>query len=245
MVRQHFYYHFEDIYDLVRWMFQEEAVSLLKRQEGALLWQEGLLQLFQYLQENRAVCLCALNSLSRPHLKRLFFSDIHAIIRRSVTQITDFLGCSDDTEPEMFTHFYVIALAGLVESWLLGEIDKTPGQLIQFTDTLIQNQIRGAAVQLQEQASGYSVAPASIVYHTTEPNGSYRSALVYIYIRLFLIPVPVKRRIWHFPGSSGHGCWRFLTGGKAGSLEYFVWSSSITSNSSASSTSIAYLFRRA
>lgn len=74
MVRQHFYYHFEDIYDLVRWMFQEEAVSLLKRQEGALLWQEGLLQLFQYLQENRAVCLCALNSLSRPHLKRLFFS---------------------------------------------------------------------------------------------------------------------------------------------------------------------------
>ena len=143
MVRQHFYYHFEDIYDLVRWMFQEEAVSLLKRQEGAL----------QYLQENRAVCLCALNSLSRPHLKRLFFSDIHAIIRRSVTQITDFLGCSDDTEPEMFTHFYVIALAGLVESWLLGEIDKTPGQLIQFTDTLIQNQIRGAAVQLQEQAS--------------------------------------------------------------------------------------------
>ena len=134
-------------------MFQEEAVSLLKRQEGALLWQEGLLQLFQYLQENRAVCLCALNSLSRPHLKRLFFSDIHAIIRRSVTQITDFLGCSDDTEPEMFTHFYVIALAGLVESWLLGEIDKTPGQLIQFTDTLIQNQIRGAAVQLQEQAS--------------------------------------------------------------------------------------------
>lgn len=43
MVRQHFYYHFEDIYDLVRWMFQEEAVSLLQRQEGVLLWQEGLL----------------------------------------------------------------------------------------------------------------------------------------------------------------------------------------------------------
>ena len=51
ITRQAFYYHFEDIYDLVRWMFQEEAVSLLKRQEGALLWQEGLLQLFQYLQE--------------------------------------------------------------------------------------------------------------------------------------------------------------------------------------------------
>ena len=151
--RMAFYYHFKDIYDLVEWSCFEDASRALAGKKTYDTWQEGLLQLFQYLQENRAVCLCALNSLSRPHLKRLFFSDIHAIIRRSVTQITDFLGCSDDTEPEMFTHFYVIALAGLVESWLLGEIDKTPGQLIQFTDTLIQNQIRGAAVQLQEQAS--------------------------------------------------------------------------------------------
>lgn len=47
--RQNFYYHFEDVYDLMRWMFSEEAVSLLRRHEGTLLWQEGLLQLFQYL----------------------------------------------------------------------------------------------------------------------------------------------------------------------------------------------------
>ena len=26
--RQNFYYHFEDMYDLMRWMFQEEAMSL-------------------------------------------------------------------------------------------------------------------------------------------------------------------------------------------------------------------------
>lgn len=58
--RQNFYYHFEDVYDLMRWMFQEEAVSLLRQHEGALLWQEGLLQLFHYIEDNKAVCLCAL-----------------------------------------------------------------------------------------------------------------------------------------------------------------------------------------
>lgn len=45
--RQSFYYHFEDIYDLLRWMIQNEAIKLLQQQEGALLWKEGLLQLFQ------------------------------------------------------------------------------------------------------------------------------------------------------------------------------------------------------
>ena len=67
MARQHFYYHFEDIYDAVRWMFDQEAVALLREHEGVMLWQDGLLQLFQYLQENRTVCLCALHSLSREH----------------------------------------------------------------------------------------------------------------------------------------------------------------------------------
>lgn len=53
MARQHFYYHFEDIYDAVHWMFDQEAVALLREHEGVMLWQDGLLQLFQYLQENR------------------------------------------------------------------------------------------------------------------------------------------------------------------------------------------------
>ena len=35
--RQNFYCHFADIYDLMRWMFQEEAVSLLRQHEGTLL----------------------------------------------------------------------------------------------------------------------------------------------------------------------------------------------------------------
>ena len=56
MARQHFYYHFDDVYDAVRWIFEEEAVALLREHEGVMLWQDGLLQLFQYLQENRVFC---------------------------------------------------------------------------------------------------------------------------------------------------------------------------------------------
>lgn len=148
MVRQHFYYHFEDIYDLVRWMFQQEALSLLKEQEGAQLWQEGLLQLFDYLQTNRAVCLCALHSLSRTHLKRFFHTDIYAIIHRTVTTLAEELGVlSRQSDLELLTHFYVIALSGLIESWLLGEIDKTPEELIAFLDVLLRNQVQGVAAQ--------------------------------------------------------------------------------------------------
>lgn len=150
--RQSFYYHFEDIYDLLRWMIQSEAISLLEQQEGALLWKEGLLQLFRYLEENRAVCLCALKSLGRDHLRRFFEADIYAIIHRTIEQFGESIGVRSRLDSfvdvEMLTHFYVVALAGMTESWLLGEIDRTPEELIQFVDTILNDQVNGAAARV-------------------------------------------------------------------------------------------------
>lgn len=136
--RQHFYYHFEDVYDLLRWMFQEEAVSLLQQHEGALLWQDGLLQLFHYIDANRAVCLCALNSVGRDCLKRFFEGDIHAVIYHAAEQIGEQIGAlsapDSGADIEMMTQFYVVSTAGIIESWLVGEIDKTPEEIVAFLD---------------------------------------------------------------------------------------------------------------
>ena len=151
MARQHFYYHFEDIYDAVRWMFDQEAVALLREHEGVMLWQEGLLQLFQYLQENRAVCLCALHSLSREHLKRFFQTDIHAIIQSTIQRIVIESNCqASDREVDLLTKFYVGALASLIEEWLLGDIQEPPGELIRFADQLLKDHVRGAALRMAE-----------------------------------------------------------------------------------------------
>ena len=149
--RQNFYYHFEDVYDLMRWMFQEEAVSLLRQHEGTLLWQEGLLQLFRYIEENKAVCLCALRSVGREHLKRFFETDIHAIIHRTVEQFGHEVGTISagvtEADIELTTHFYVVALTGMLESWLLGEIDRTPEELISFADRTLTDQVQGARLR--------------------------------------------------------------------------------------------------
>ena len=151
MARQHFYYHFEDIYDAVHWMFDQEAVALLREHEGVMLWQDGLLQLFQYLQENRAVCLCALHSLSREHLKRFFETDVHAIIKDTILQIAAELHYqASDRELALLTEVYVGALVSMMEDWLLGEIQESPEELIQFVDQLLKDHARGAALRMAE-----------------------------------------------------------------------------------------------
>ena len=154
--RQTFYYHFQDVYDLLRWMFQEEAVALLAEHDGTLLWQEGLLQLFQYVQNNWEVCRCALQSVGREHLKRFFQADIYAVIHRTVEQIGQEVGAIaagvTEEEVSLMTHIYVIGFASVLESWLLGEIERTPEELIAFADQMLQDHICGARIRWNAMA---------------------------------------------------------------------------------------------
>ena len=118
-------------------MFQEEAVALL--------------QLFRYIGQNRAVCLSALKSVGREQLKRFFKADIHAIIHRTVEQFGHEVGAisagATEADIELTTHFYVVALTGMLESWLLGEIDRTPEELISFADCTLMDHVQGARLR--------------------------------------------------------------------------------------------------
>lgn len=153
MYRQNFYYHFEDVYDLLRWLIQEEAVSPLRRHEGAMLWQDGLLQLFRYLGENREFYCCALQSVGREHIRRFVVADIYDITHRTIEQVGAEIGVTDSgvkVDTDLLTHFYVVAMAGVVEEWLLGRIDRTPEELIGFADQLLHDHMRGAQARVRE-----------------------------------------------------------------------------------------------
>ena len=52
---------------------------------------------------------------------------------------------------DLMTHFYVVAFAGMIESRLLGEIDRTPEELIAFADTVLQEQILSARLHWAEE----------------------------------------------------------------------------------------------
>jgi len=148
--RQTFYYHFEDIYDLMKWTYKQDAAALLKGRENVLLWQDGLLQLLQYLDENRAVCLCALRSVGREHIHQMLYSDLYDMIHQTIADMGRELNiptAQKDEHIDMLTQFCIAALIGTMECWLDGTIIKTPEELAAFADDMIRNLIAGEKLQ--------------------------------------------------------------------------------------------------
>ena len=157
MWRQHFYYYFTDIYDLLRWTFEKEALELLQQQQGVSPWQNGFLHLFQYINQNRAVCLCALDSLGKESLKQLLEADVSSIVDRAVRQTAVENGLpAHSPEVEVVICLVTIMMAGAVESWLRGELTQTPEELTRRIDMMFQDYIRGVALRLKAPAAVYA-----------------------------------------------------------------------------------------
>ena len=54
MNRMTFYYHFKDIYDLVEWSCTEDARKALEEKKTYDTWQQGFLQIFEAVRENKS-----------------------------------------------------------------------------------------------------------------------------------------------------------------------------------------------
>lgn len=148
--RQTFYYHFQDIYDQLKWMYEQEAFSLVRDRANMLFWQDGILQLFHYLEENRAVMVCALKSMGHEHVKRFFYDDLRDIVQLIVKSAREQISFTEEYE-EFLVHYLTLSFSALTESWILGEIQKTPEELIKLLEITMNDQIHGAILRVPAQ----------------------------------------------------------------------------------------------
>ena len=84
--RMAFYYHFKDIYDLVEWACIEDATRALQGKKTYADWQEGLLQIFEAVQENKPFILNVYRSVSREQIENYLFQVTYDLIKGVVEE---------------------------------------------------------------------------------------------------------------------------------------------------------------
>ena len=72
--RMTFYYHFKDIYDLVEWCCLEDARIALQGKKTSSTWQEGLLQIFDAVMENKPFILNVYRCVGREQIENYLFA---------------------------------------------------------------------------------------------------------------------------------------------------------------------------
>lgn len=154
ITRSTFYYHFTDIYDLMKWMFDTELMELLKKSESFTSWDDGLLLALRYVEQNRKVCLCAYNSVGLGVLQQLFYKNVVSIMQRFVASLTADIPAHPE-HVEFIVQYYTGALVMMLLRWIMHPDGHTPEEMIALLDVAMYGNIRAA---LERSAQGRALA---------------------------------------------------------------------------------------
>lgn len=147
--RQTFYYHFHDIFDLLEWVYREEARTLFGQKENSFSLSEGIFHVLQYIRRNEAFCRCTLQSLGHKHLRKFFYDGIYNVIFSVVNEFSSDLNVSEQHKG-FIAHFYTVSFTGFIENWLQEGLKDDPDEIIRLCEITMQGNIRGALERFQE-----------------------------------------------------------------------------------------------
>lgn len=120
--RQTFYYHFQDIYALVEWMYQHDTMELIEKNNIDLIddndvWGGVIEALFKYIESHRSEILCVLNSRAIVYFTNFVNSGLKSSIRNIVDSRSQNMQV-DEYYKDFIANFYAVAFGGIVLSWL-------------------------------------------------------------------------------------------------------------------------------
>ena len=115
--RMTFYYHFQDIYDLIEWTCIEDATAALQGKKTCDTWTEGLEQIFEAVADNRAFILNAYRCISREQMEDFLFRMTYDLIRGVVDEKSAGAPLTE-AEKAFIAGFYKYSFVGEMLDWI-------------------------------------------------------------------------------------------------------------------------------
>lgn len=151
--RNTFYYHYEDIFDLLHRVFEKRADEVLAEGIARNDWQESFLRCTLYALENRKEIYHIYNSIDRRQLEQFLYKVAGEIMLSYVRTQAEGMRVPED-DIVMIAGFYKCALVGIVMEWLDGGMKQEPEEFIRRVGFLQEGSI---ARMLARAAQGNEV----------------------------------------------------------------------------------------
>lgn len=150
MNRKTFYYHFEDIYDLLRWTFEQETLDIVKNYDFIAEHDEAIIFTMDYIEKNEIILTNIYNSIGRDEITRFLRNDYLCIVRSIIDQAENAMSIKVSDEYKNFLCvFYTEALSGVLIDWLIHKSSRNREKTINFVTETVRAGIRSALIEGQ------------------------------------------------------------------------------------------------
>lgn len=150
--RMAFYYYFADIYDLVEWTCEEDARTAIAMNKTQETWQQGFLNLFNAVAENRPFVMNVYHSVSREHIERYLYTTTYKLISDVVEEKAKEIQVPED-DKNFIIDFYKYIFVGIMLNWVQGGMREDPQSIVNRLCIMIHGDIERSLERFQADES--------------------------------------------------------------------------------------------
>lgn len=141
--RMTFYYHFKDIYDLVEWSCLEDAKRALEEKKTYDTWQQGFLQIFKAVQENKPFILNVYRCVHREQVEKYLQPLVDQLLLDVINEEATGIIVRDE-DKQFIAKVYSYMFIGLMLDWIKDDMREDPKQIVDNLSKVIKGSISTA-----------------------------------------------------------------------------------------------------
>ena len=138
--RMTFYYHFKDIYDLVEWSCLEDAKRALDEKKTYDTRQQGLLQIFKAVQENKPFILNVYRCVHREQVEKYLQPLVDQLLLNVINEEAAGITVRDE-DKQFIAQVYSYMFIGLMLDWIKDDMREDPQQIVEKLSKLIKGSV--------------------------------------------------------------------------------------------------------
>ncbi len=136
--RMTFYYHFKDIYDLVEWACMEDAQKALQEKKTHDTWQEGLLQIYYAVRENKPFIMNVYRCVDREQVEK-YLKPLTDNLLMGVVEEQSANMVVREEDKAFIAKVYSYIFVGLMLDWIKDDMKEEPEKLVSRLALVIQD----------------------------------------------------------------------------------------------------------
>ena len=115
--RMTFYYHFKDIYDLVEWSCMEDARKALEEKKTYDTWQQGLLQIFDAVRQNKPFIMNVYRCVHQEQVEKFLSPLVDSLLRGVINEESAGMTVRDE-DKDFIAQVYSYVFIGIMLDWI-------------------------------------------------------------------------------------------------------------------------------
>lgn len=147
--RQTFYYHFQDIKDLVEWLCIDEVDNILNKNDECEKWEDMFLTIFKVVLKEKEVVENIYHSVSVEVLRTNLYRLVYPIIYSEIVEESKGKNLREE-DKKFITDFYKYAFVSIVLDWIDKGMIENPEIIVLKVSNLITGTINHACLAVNE-----------------------------------------------------------------------------------------------